>query len=157
MLCWCSFCILCTIITATDQLRAINRVNNLKCSGPVQYERQKSDKVYHQHVLCMQLPHQWLHLDAPSPSSGFVGWSRKTWKPSEQQEFGGVGGKRMTVEEEESTEEEISPLELPLFWIQLTQRRLVFNPLPSTHDCTSHTSLFVYHLIWEAMQGKMGG
>lgn len=95
-------------------------MKNLKCSGPVQHERQKFDKVYHQHVVCMQLPHQWLHFDANSPSSGYVGWSRKTWKSREQQGFGGVGGKRMTVEEEEiGREEEISALELLLFWIQL--------------------------------------
>lgn len=125
MLCWCSFCndsVHNYYSNGPVKSHGLCIVNNLKCS--VQHERRRSDKIYHQHVVCMQLPHQWLHLDAKSPSSGFVGWSRKTWKSKEQRGFGGVGGKRMTVEEEESREEEISPLELLLFWIQLTYRCL---------------------------------
>lgn len=100
-------------------------MNNLKCSGPVQHERRKSDKVNHQHVVGMQLPHQWLYLDATSLLCGFVGWSRKTWESRKKQGFGGAWKKkRVTSEEEESGEKEISVLELLLFWIQLTYRRL---------------------------------
>lgn len=99
----------------------------------------------------MLLPHQWLRSDANSPSSGFVGWSRKTRNLREQRGFGGVDGwKRMTVEEEERREEEVSAPELLLFWIQLTCRRLCLTlSWALTTEPVIQTSLYVHQWIYE--------
>lgn len=106
----------------------------------------------------MLLPHQWLHSDANSPSSGFVGWSRKTRNLREQRGFGGC--RRVKKDDSWGGREERGRDFCPPAAIVLNSTHMptsVFNPLLSAHDWTTHTTqpLCSPVNIWETMQRRM--